>query len=51
MKKKVCSTVLLLILVILGIVVFKFNVYDTQFCSIFFWDAKVHTPTELEKVS
>ena len=51
MKKKVRNIVLTIVVVALGAVILKFNVYDTQFYSVFFWTGKVHTPTKLEMVT
>lgn len=51
MKKKVRNIVIIIVAVILAIVIWKLNVYDAQFYSVFFGTAKVHTPIELEEVS
>ena len=51
MKHKMRNILMVIVLVVLGIVVFKFNVYNTQFFSVFFGSGTIHTPMELEKVS
>ena len=49
--KKSLKIAAVIIVMILGCVIVKFNVYDTQFYSVFFNTAKIHTPLELEEIS
>lgn len=51
MKKKGKIIVTCIALVVLGIVTFKFNVYDTQFYSVCFWTGTIHTPAEIEEIT
>ena len=51
MKKKIRTVVITILMVVLGAVILKFNIYDTQFYSVFFWLGDIHTPLELEKVT
>lgn len=49
--KKVRSIVITIIVVVLGAVTLKFNMYDTQFYSVFLRFGSIHTPMELEEVT
>lgn len=51
MKIKALVTAITIALVILGIVIFKLNVYDTQFYSVFFRSGTMHTPSEIEEIT
>ena len=51
MKKKTRNILIAIVLIILVAVNFKLNVYDTQFYSVFFQTADIHTPLELEEVT
>lgn len=51
MKKKARIIVIAIVLIIIVAVSFEWNIYNSQFYSIFFQIAEIHTPLKLEKVT